>query len=785
MKKEHLPAEASALPPTPPAGLSFQEAERRRQAGLSNHCSQEPGKSVLQIIAENLFTPFNLLNFALAFCLVLVNSWRNMLFLGVVFSNTLIGTVQELRARATIHRLQLLTAPHGHALRDGQEVTLRPEELVLGDLVILRAGDEILADARVLSGKGAADESLLTGESDPVEKAEGDTLLSGSHITEGCFTAQLTRVGDESYAARLTSSAKKIKRPKSALMTDLNKLVKGVSIALVPIGLLLMAKQYFLLHIQPHEAVPTVVAAMIGMIPEGLLLLTSMALAVGVVRLGRRQTLVQELYGIETLARADVLCLDKTGTITTGDMRVEALIPLDADEKTLTAAFSRFLGAFEPVSPTLKALAERVTPGGETPADVVPFSSSRKRSEAQFSDGVRLMLGAPGFLPVAMPESLQGRLTAEAALGRRVLVLAEQRPGETPHILGLASLSDRLRPNVHETLRYFREQGVDVRIISGDDPRTVSVIAQRAGLENAGQWVDASALTTPEALEEAVQSASIFGRVTPEQKKELVYALKHAGHSVAMIGDGVNDIPALKAADCSIAMGSGSDAARRVAQVTLISGDFASLPAVVAEGRRVVGNVQRTATLFLTKTLYSFILALLTLAFPVRYPFQPIHLTLISSLTIGIPGFFLALEPNNKRITGSFLRAVISRAAPGAAAVALCALNAMLMEGSGIAHVHCATIAALTAGVIGLMQLARVAWPLSRLRMAVIAGMSLSFAAAVIFLDKVFYLTVRTMPSPLWGDAAVILAVGVAVLFAGANLIWYVNKKRQEKNGNR
>lgn len=754
--------------PAPETGLTQAEAERRAAAGQSNTAEDEAGESTAQVIAKHLFTYFNGLNLLLAICLLLVGSYRNMLFLGVVVSNTLIGVVQELRARATVRRLSLLNAPVAHALRDGREVVLNPAQLVLGDCVVLRAGDQIPADAEVVSGTGAADESLLTGESDAIQKQPGDPLLSGSFLTEGRLIARLTRVGSDAYAARLTQEAKRIRRPKSALMTDLNRLIHLVSLLLLPIGLLMMAKMLYLRHLPLQRAVPVTVGAMVGMIPEGLILLTSVALAVGVVRLGRKQTLVQELYGIEGLARADVLCLDKTGTLTTGDMQVEQLLPVAANQEEAMQALAELLGSFECATPTLRALASFCPPASAAPVQVLPFSSKRKMSAAAFADGHVLMLGAAGFVP-ADAASVAPLLAEHAALGRRVLLLAEgtgrcDDPDlRADRILALVAISDTLRPNAAETLAYFRDQQVTLKIISGDDPRTVSAIARSVGFDRSDAWVDASALDD-EALAEAAETAAIFGRVTPERKQLLVKALKAKGHSVAMTGDGVNDIPALKAADCSIAMGSGADATRRIAQLTLLNGDFAALPDVVAEGRRVVGNVTRTSSLFLVKTLYSFAISLLVLLFPMQYPFQPIQLTLISTLSIGTPGFFLALEPNRDRIRGRFLQQVLMAAVPGALSVVLTSAAAMSRVGHGLTAADASTVAVLVAGAMGLGQLASVCLPLTGLRAAVLGLMTAAMAAAVLLLPQVFFLTVRTLPALGWRLAAGLTLAGFAVM---------------------
>lgn len=777
--------------PTAPGGLTDGQVQHRRDQGLGNRVKADRGKTVGQIILGNLLTLFNGLNAALAVCLALVGSWRNMLFMGVVFSNTLIGTVQELRARKTIRKLQVLNSPVAHVLRNGQEIACHPDELVKDDLVILRAGDQVVADAVAVSGSGAADESLLTGESDAVPKHAGDWLLSGSFVTEGRITAQLVHVGDSSYAARLTRSARAIKRPKSALMTDLNKLIRLVSILLVPLGALLFLKQYFLQGAALTDAVPSTVAAMIGMIPEGLVLLVSVAMAVGVVKLGRRQTLVQELYGIETLARADVLCLDKTGTITTGSMKVERLEPVAADEAGLRTALSRFLGAFDQPSGTLDALRQAVMPGSEIPLVVLPFSSARKKSAAMYQDGTVLVLGAPEYVlgPAADP-TLMRRCGDYARQGLRVLAfgatggqLTETDVPPIDRVLGLCLLADEIRDQAKETLAYFRKQDVTVKIISGDDPRTVSSIAHRVELPGWDDWVDASTLRDEE-LPEACLRYTVFGRVSPAQKKLLVEGLKAAGHSVAMTGDGVNDIPALKAADCSIAMAGGSDAAKHVAQLTLLDADFASMPQVVMEGRRVVNNITRAASLFLVKTLYSFALTVLLLFLPASYPFQPIQLTLVSSLTIGIPSFFLALEPNHERIRGRFLDTVLERAIPGAAGVTLCAVISMMLMHLGWNQDVCSTLATLSAGCLGLMVLFFCCWPLNPLRAGLWFVMTGLFGLGITVADGIFFLV------PLADSQVFTLVILIAggLMMLGAVRLIILHRRRQkdakfQKNG--
>ena len=769
---------------TAEGGLSALEADERMKSGRGNRSPRDQGKSVGRILFENIFTFFNLLNIFLALCLILVGSYRNMLFLGVVISNTVIGTVQELRARKTVRKLELLHTVQTRVLRDGHETKLSPEELVEGDIVILHAGDQIPADAIVLDGTGAADEALLTGESDPMPKQPDDWLLSGSYITEGRLAAQLVNVGDKSYLNQLTRAAKHIKRPRSVLMSDLNRLVHIITMVLVPVGALLMAKQYFILKLPVGEAVPNVVAALIGMIPEGLLLLCSTALAVGVIRLGKRQMLVSEMYGIETLARIDTLCLDKTGTLTTGRMSLDELVPVQAEADECRAQLSRFVGTFDEDSPTLRAIRAACPPKQLEEAVLLPFSSKRKKSAAAFADGTTLILGAPSFVLDDL-SPYQEQLSALAQKGLRVLMFCEGDgpivDAQCPHVrrvLCFVCLRDEIRENAQETLEYFASQQVAIKVISGDDPATVARIAAQAGVPDADRCIDLHTLSGEDDIKRAAEEYTVFGRVTPQQKQLLVQALKEKGHSVGMTGDGVNDIPALKAADCSIAIGSEASAARHVAQMTLLNGDFAALPAAVAEGRRVIGNIRRTSTLFLVKTIYSVLLSLFTLALPIRYPFQPIQLSLISSLTIGLPGFFLALEPNRERVKGDFLRTVLRTAAPGGIAVAVCAAMSSVLERTGLSPEDCSSMAVLIAGMIGLVQLYLVCTPLTKVRTAVLTSMALAFSAGVIWLGGVFFLTIRTMPGICWVWTAALQAIGLLIMILCAR--WNRKKAKQD-----
>ena len=772
---------------TDEGGLTPEQAQERRQAGLGNVLDDDQGKPLKKILFDNVFTFFNFLNFALAACLFLVGSYRNMLFITIIIANILIGTVQEYRAQKTIRELQLLNAPDVHVLRGGQEAVLKPEETVKGDLCIFRAGDQIIADAVVVDGSGAAMESLLTGESDPVPKQTNSWLYSGSYVVEGKMTAQLVYVANESYLGRLNKEAKKTARPGSQLMTELNRLIRFDTMILVPLGVLLFLKQIILkcwAAADPmpfvevaKEAVPSSVAAMIGMIPEGLILLTSIAMAVGVIRLGRRKTLVQELAGIETLARADVLCLDKTGTITSGNMELILLEGVDCSDAEAGKALSRFLGAFDEHSATLDAIRAKITPGSEKPKAVLPFSSERKKSAATFNDGVALILGAPEYvLGDACPPNVKSRIEALASEGKRVMVLAGAHgivsPENVPpvsEVVALLALTDEIRPGAQQTMQYFRDQGVTLKVISGDNPQTVSRIARQAGLEGWDSWVDARTLETPEDIADACERYTVFGRVAPEQKKSLVIALKEKGHNVAMTGDGVNDIPALKTADCSIAMAGGADAARHAAQLTLLDSDFSVMPEIVLEGRRVINNITRAASLFLTKTLFSFFLSILTLFLPSAYPFHPIHLTLISSLTVGIPGFFLALEPCNERIRGKFLRTVLFRALPGGVAVTLCAALAMNLVHAGWTTDECSTVATIVAWFVGWLVLLRTCLPLNRNRTVLLAAMAGAFVGAVLLLGSKFELV--PLPGRAWPFLLGLSALGAVIVFGTAAIL--------------
>ena len=729
-------------------GLTQEEVRARREQGRTNTMPRRTEGGVADILRRNVLTLFNLLNLCLAGLLLWVGSHRDMLFLGVVLSNTLIGAIQELRAKRTHDRLQLLSEGRVRVMRDGVECRLSPQELVLDDVVLLSRGDQIPADATVLSGAGEADESLLTGESAPVSKAAGDTLYSGSFLVSGSVAARLTAVGADSYAGQLQLSARRVKRAQSELMRDMRRIIRWVSVLIVPIGAAMFSRQYASVDLGLRDAVTGTVASMLGMIPEGLILLTSVSLAAGVVALGRRNALVNELFGIETLARTDVVCMDKTGTLTSGEMVLDRTLALNGvPPEEIAAYMAALLRASADETPTVRALAEAFSAvSAPEIVQAVPFSSARKWSAAQAEGLGSVVLGAPERL--LKGEALK-QAQALAAQGLRVLVLlcapaplcGEALPeGLVP--AALLCLRDALRPNVQKTVRYFGEQGVTLKVISGDSPLTVSHAAAAAGVPGADRMVDLSTIEGEKDYTALSRHYTIFGRVSPQDKQGLIEALRKDGHGVAMVGDGVNDIPALKAADCSIAMAGGSDAACRVAQITLLDADFDVMPRIVLEGRRVINNITRAASLFLVKNIFSLILSVLLLIFPFAYPFAPIQLTLVSSLTIGIPSFVLALQPSRDRVSGSFLRNVIMRALPGGVCTAALIIPLMAFsDGLGFSQDVISTLSTLIAGYSGLVVLFLTCLPLNALRGGLVAAMAVLFAGAVLLLPQVFYLS--------------------------------------------
>ena len=660
-----------------PTGLSSAEVAARQQQGKTNQPPKSPTKTVGQIVRDNVCSYFNLVFVVLACMLASVGSWLNMGFLGVVFWNTLIGVVQQLRAKKTIDQLTLVSARKVRCLRDGTWTSCLSEDLVQDDVVAFGAGDQIIADAVVLEGSVQVNESLITGEARAVPKAPGGELRSGSFLMAGHCTARLTRVGAESYANRLTAAAQADghKVAKGEMMRSLDKLIQAIGLGLIPVGAALFWKQHWVMAMDLRSSVESMVAALIGMIPEGLYLLTSVALAIGMLRLARRRVLTQDMNCIETLARVDVLCVDKTGTITESVMEADAPIPLA--DGPLEDILHSYYGAEEPDNDTGRALKARFGQGsgGWPVTGQIPFNTAYKYSAKSFGTHGVYVVGAPNVVAGTRSGEFRSQLTPLLAQGRRVLLLArydgslpdppETLDPERLTFLALLPLQNRIRSSAPKTFAYFAEQGVAIKVISGDDPQAVSYVAAQAGIAGAQRWVDAATLPDDQALAQAAADCTVFGRVTPEQKRKLVHALQKQGHTVAMTGDGVNDVLALKDADCGIAMASGAQAASQVAQLVLLDSDFAALPNVVAEGRRVINNIQRSASLFLVKNIFSLLLSLVTLCLPLAYPFQPLQLSLISAVTIGLPSFVLALEPNYELVRGKFMHNVLHAALPG------------------------------------------------------------------------------------------------------------------------
>lgn len=728
-------------------GLTSEEVRAAQAAGKVNADATVKTRSYGSIFRSNICTLFNLINVILAVFVFLTGSYKNMLFMLVIVINTIIGIVQEIRSKITTDRLSIVVAANVEVMRDGKLQKIPIDELVLGDVMRLGRGNQIPTDSVVLEGECKTDESLLTGESRLIPKHADDQLYSGSFINAGIVWARVEKVGADNYAAQITNEAKQKKAINSEIMTSLNKIIKYVSIFMFPVGLLLFANEYLLHHVELDPAILSTVSAMVGMIPEGLILLASTVMAVAVVRLARHQVLVQQLYCIETLARVDVLCLDKTGTITTGGMEVSGLVPLDAPdsepkEQELSKIVASLVASDEDPNDTARAIqeyfglakegkqkAEQAIPPTDLlkPTRVIPFSSDTKWSGAAFANGEAYVMGAAQFVleknasALAQIKDALDAYTADA----RVLLVARVEgfdangaiEGEvTP--LGFVCLRDQIRSTAAQTIAYFKEQGVKLKVISGDDPHTVSGIAQKVGIEGADRFVDATTLKTDQDIASAIKNYNVFGRVRPEQKKAFVLALQAEGHTVAMTGDGVNDVLALKASDCSVAMASGSDAARNVAQLVLVDNDFASMPAVVAEGRRSINNLQRSASLFLVKTLLSITAAFLFIFLPWQYPFVPIQLTLISAFTIGIPSFVLALEPNKDLVRGHFLPNAVVHSIPGAvcAVVSIVVLTIVGNEAIGLDYRQVSTLCVMVVALLGIMLVIKLSIPFTPLR---------------------------------------------------------------------
>lgn len=748
-------------------GLTDEEVRQRVEEGLTNRADISTDKTTKEIVISNVFTYFNLIFLVITILLIMVGSFRNLTFLPIIIGNTVIGIVQEIRAKKTLEKMSLLNAPRADVIRNGSVKQISTEELVKDDVILLTAGKQICADAVVISGNIQVNESLLTGEADEVEKTEGSTLMSGSFVVSGECYARLEKVGNESYISKLSLEAKSMGgKEQSEMIRSINLIVKWVGIVIIPIGLILFWQSHFVNGESITKSVTSTVAAIIGMIPEGLYLLTTVALALSTMKLARKKVLLHDMKSIETLARVDVLCVDKTGTITEPDMKLKEIFlcknsgadgtqtALTLDElKSLILDYANASVDNNATMLALKAYAADALTNNtsalhRTAVSQQAFSSSLKYGSVTFSDGTYL-LGAPEFIMHEDFARIEEEIIPYADKGDRVLLFARY-DGEnvengingsvTP--LGFVALANPIRENAVKTFEYFKSQGVAIKVISGDNPRTVSRIAIQAGIESAESFVDAATLDTEDKIADAVNKYTVFGRVTPKQKKQLVKALQAKGHTVAMTGDGVNDILAMKDADCSVAMASGSEAAAQAAQVVLLDSDFAHMPDVVYEGRRVVNNIQRSASLFLVKNIFSLLLSMFSVILMVTYPLEPAQVSLISMFTIGVPGFLLALEQNKDRIKGHFITNVMLKALPGGLTDVI-AVGALVVCGEVfcISDASIGTIATLVLSVVGFMILFKISEPLNGMKYAVIIGNIAGLVFSGFFLKKLFALT--------------------------------------------
>ena len=738
-------------------GLTARQVQEHRMHGWTNQPVDPPSKTTKEIIQENVFTYFNLIFLVLAVLLCLVGSFRDLTFLPVIVLNTLIGIIQETRAKKVLDNLTMLNAPHAMVIRDGKKSQINAEDLVVDDIVIFEAGNQVCADAEVCAGEVQVNESLLTGESDEITKRKGDQLMSGSFIVSGQCHARLDKVGADSYISRLTLEAKAMQNTEqSEMIRSLDKLVKWVGVAIIPIGIILFIQAFVFQGEGFRSSVTSMIAAVIGMIPEGLYLLASVALAVSSIRLAQKKVLLHDMKCIETLARVNVLCVDKTGTITENTMEVQDVIPTKEYEEGELRPLSELLGDFTAAQSsdniTMEAMKRyfKIASGKKAVAKT-GFSSASKYSSVTFEEA-SYVLGAPEFVLKEQYENYEETISAHASKGARVLVFgtAKEEPDGKPlkeavTPLAYVLLANPIRQEAKETFTYFAEQGVEVKVISGDNPLTVSEVAKEAGIAGAERYVDASTLHTEEEMRAAVLNNAVFGRVTPNQKRKFVQILKEEGKTVAMTGDGVNDVLALKDADCSIAMASGSDAAAQASQLVLLESDFSCMPEVVLEGRRVVNNIQRSASLFLVKNIFSFLLSLVSFVFMFTYPLEPSQISLISMFTIGVPAFFLALEPNKNIIKGHFLTNVFLKALPAALTDVL-AVGALVIFGRtfGVSSADISTAATMLLSIVGFMILYTISAPMNVLRGVILGGCIVGLLFCSIFLNDLFAITGMT-----------------------------------------
>ena len=741
--------------PNPKIGLNKEQVEKRKQEDLWNKDTSVPTKSIKRILYDNFFTLFNFLNLFLAIAIFITGSYKNMLFLFIVIFNTAISTIQEIHSKRVVDKLAVMATSKAKVIREGKKEEISIHEIVLDDIIEFHTGNQIPTDSILLEGEVLVNESFITGEPDTIEKKAGDMLMSGSYIVSGKCIAKVEHIGEDNFTSQISSGAKYVKKINSEIMSSLQKIIKILTFIIIPIGIALFYSQFHVQGATWQTAVVKTVAAVIGMIPEGLVLLTSTVLAVSVIRLSHSKVLVQELYCIETLARVDTLCLDKTGTLTEGNMEVRKYISLNKDKKEMANILANIAKASEDENSTIEAIRNSFTKIEQEFQTIkkVAFSSKEKWSGIQFKEQETYIIGAPEIVLKENYKKYEKEIQ-EYAKDYRVLVLAHSHEGlekqklpQKLELVGYILILDKIRKEAKQTLEYFEKQGVDIKIISGDNPVTVSKIAKQVGVKDFDKYIDMSTVSEKK-IEEVANQYTIFGRVSPMQKKQLVVAMQKQGKTVAMTGDGVNDVLALKAADCSIAMANGSDATKSVSQLILLDSNFASMPKVVAEGRRTINNIQRSASLFLVKTIYSTILALMFLIMGDSYPFIPIQLSLISVVTIGIPSFILALEPNKEKIQGHFMQNVIAKAIPTGLTVAIniFAINSLHERGI-IPTAYYSSLCVISTGICGIILLFTLAktrkieetkLPFSIFRLSLVIILTIIFILGLTILDGLF-----------------------------------------------
>ena len=767
-------------------GLTREQVRKARFAGQVNTAVKPPSKSIKKIVATNTFTYFNFVFAAIAILLCAVQSYRDITFLPIIIANTLIGIVQEIRAKLTLDRLNMLNAPTANVIREGKEKKINAEWLVLNDVVVFRAGNQIPADAKILSGDVSVNEALLTGEADEIKKTVGDKLMSGSFIVSGECRAQLTAVGADSYISQLTLQAKKIKtKEQSEIIRSLNRIVTIAGVAIIPIGGFLFVQRFFFEQAGAQAAVQSAVAAVIGMIPEGLFLLSSIALAISSMKLAQKKVLLHDMKSIETLARVDVLCVDKTGTITDNSMLVADYFPLGkSTREDIYGEMSDFAKAQKADNATMEAIKAYFTkPTGRKAETVSGFSSEFKYSGVSYKNE-SFVLGAPEFLLGKDYGKIESECEKHSRKGYRVLLVAKydgkvdgKKLDKKVTPLGLITLMNPVRENAPETFKYFSDQGVEIKVISGDNPLTVSEVSKKAQIANAGKFIDATRLKTDEEIAEAMDKYTVFGRVTPEQKRKFVKALQANGHIVAMTGDGVNDVLALRDADCSVAMASGSDAAAQAAQLVLLESDFARMPDVVTEGRRVVNNLERSGSLFLVKNVFSVLTAIMSIIFAFTYPLIPAQISLVSMFTIGVPAFLLSQAPNHDLIRGKFVSNILRRSVPGGLTnfilVGIMVLMGNIFNFSTEEIGTCATVLLATVGMQMIYRVTKK--PFNWYKRAIIILCAVGLVFCFVVLPWLFGLSMVSLQA---GAITVVLAILSAPLlhYVGKYIDWFWEK---------